>query len=46
LIDKALYAPANIIAAKLERCEKKVDCVKFIDELKSERSKKFTLNLA
>ena len=39
LIDKALYAPANIVAAKLEGCEKKADCVKFIDELKSERSK-------
>ena len=39
LIDKALYAPANIVAAKLEGCEKKADCEKFIDELKSERSK-------
>jgi len=39
LIDKALYTPANIVAAKLEGCEKKGDCVKFIDELKSERSK-------
>lgn len=39
LIDKALYAPANIVAAKLEGCEKKADCEKFINELKSERSK-------
>ena len=39
LIDKVLYAPANIVAAKLEGCEKKADCEKFINELKSERSK-------
>jgi len=39
LIDKALYAPANIVAAKLEGCEKKADCEKFINEIKSERSK-------
>lgn len=39
LIDRALYAPANIVAAKLEECDKKADCVKFLDELKSERSK-------
>ena len=46
MIDKALYAPANIVATKLEGCEKKVNCVKFIDELKSEISKEIYAKLA
>ncbi|MFL1705417.1 molybdate ABC transporter substrate-binding protein [Campylobacter sp. MOP7] len=38
-VDESLYSPVFISAAKLAACEKHVDCAKFIDELKSERSK-------
>ncbi|WP_169941102.1 molybdate ABC transporter substrate-binding protein [Campylobacter sp. RM15925] len=38
-VDESLYSPVFISAAKLAACEKHVDCSKFIDELKSERSK-------
>lgn len=38
-IDKNLYSPVFISAARLKNCDKYADCDKFLDELKSERSK-------
>lgn len=38
-VDESLYSPVFISAAKLEACDKHPDCAKFIDELKTERSK-------
>ncbi|WP_172198327.1 molybdate ABC transporter substrate-binding protein [Campylobacter sp. RM16188] len=38
-VDESLYSPVFISAAKLAACEKHADCAKFIDELKSKRSK-------
>lgn len=38
-IDEALYSPVFISAAKLKACENNAACDKFINELKSERSK-------
>ncbi|WP_170019828.1 molybdate ABC transporter substrate-binding protein [Campylobacter sp. RM16190] len=38
-VDESLYSPVFISAAKLAACDKHADCGKFIDELKTERSK-------
>lgn len=38
-VDESLYGPVFISAAKLAACDKHADCAKFIDELKTERSK-------
>jgi len=39
-IDEALYSPVFISAAKLPACEGNEACAKFIDEIKTPRSKK------